>query len=100
MVKFFKSLLHNFLFIHYIFYRLNVCVFLFLVEYYGIRDACPHAGFALADGEFDVTTGIVTCPEHGSRFDVHSGERIQGPADYSIKTYPVKVDGDDIYVYV
>ena len=77
-----------------------ICVFRIQDEYFGIRDVCPHAGFALADGEFDATTGIVTCPEHGSRFDVHSGERIQGPADYSIKTYPIKVDGDDIYVYV
>ena len=77
-----------------------ICVFRIQDEYFGIRDVCPHAGFALADGEFDATTGIVTCPEHGSRFDVHSGERIQGPADYSIKTYPIKVDGDDIYIYV
>jgi len=77
-----------------------ICVFRIGNEYFGIRDVCPHAGFSLADGDFDASTGIVTCPEHGSRFNVHSGERVRGPADYSIKTYPVTIEGNDIYVHV
>ena len=77
-----------------------ICVFRIGNEYFGIRDVCPHAGFALADGDFDASTGIVTCPEHGSRFNVHSGERVRGPADYSIKSYPVTTKGNDIYVHV
>ena len=77
-----------------------ICVFRIGNEYFGIRDVCPHAGFSLADGDFDASTGIVTCPEHGSRFNVHSGERVRGPADYSIKTYPITIEGNDIYVHV
>ena len=65
-----------------------------------VRDICPHAGFSLADGDFDASTGVVTCPEHGSRFNVQSGERVRGPADYSIKTYPITIEGNDIYVHV
>jgi nitrite reductase/ring-hydroxylating ferredoxin subunit len=63
-----------------------------------IRDVCPHAGFSLADGEFE--DGIVTCPEHGSRFEVCSGERVRGPSDYPVQTYQAGFDGDDLYVEV
>ena len=69
-------------------------------EYYAIRDVCPHAGYSLADGEFDPETCIITCSEHGSRFNVDTGERVRGPADYPIRTYPVILDGDEIYVEV
>jgi nitrite reductase/ring-hydroxylating ferredoxin subunit len=48
-----------------------------------VRDVCPHAGATLSAGEVDVDTGVVTCPEHGSRFDICSGERLRGPADVS-----------------
>ena len=52
-----------------------------------VRDICPHAGFSLADGAFDPENGTITCPEHGSRFQVCSGERLRGPADYPLKKY-------------
>lgn len=42
-------------------------------------DRCPHAGARLSEGE--VEEGIVTCPAHGSRFELLSGERVRGPAD-------------------
>ena len=65
-----------------------------------VRDVCPHAGFSLADGEFDAESGIVTCPEHGSRFQVCSGERIRGPADYPLKKYRAFQDGEEIQVEI
>ena len=65
-----------------------------------VRDICPHAGFSLADGEFDSDSGIVTCPEHGSRFHVCTGERIRGPADYPLKKYRAFQDGEEILVEI
>ncbi len=44
-----------------------------------VPDRCPHAGSALGDGVLDGT--VLTCPGHGSQFDVLSGERLRGPAD-------------------
>ncbi len=61
-------------------------------------DACPHAGARLSLGEVDVDAGIVTCPEHGSRFEVCSGDRVRGPADEGIATYPVMVAEGQVYV--
>ena len=65
-----------------------------------VRDVCPHAGFSLADGEFDAEAGVVTCPEHGSRFQVCSGERLRGPADYPLKTYPAFAENEELWVEI
>ncbi|MHB8504555.1 MAG: Rieske (2Fe-2S) protein [Acidimicrobiales bacterium] len=53
----------------------------------GIEDVCPHAGACLSDGA--VEDGAVTCPAHGSRFDLGTGERVRGPADRGVKSYTV-----------
>ncbi|HEX2754900.1 MAG TPA: Rieske 2Fe-2S domain-containing protein [Candidatus Limnocylindrales bacterium] len=65
---------------------------------HAVRDECPHAGASLADGE--LVGPIITCPRHGSQFDVTSGSRERGPSDYPIRTYRVVVDGDRILVEV
>jgi nitrite reductase/ring-hydroxylating ferredoxin subunit/uncharacterized membrane protein len=43
-----------------------------------LHDRCSHRGCSLASGE--VQDGVVTCPCHGSRFDLRSGEVLRGPA--------------------
>ena len=61
-------------------------------------DRCPHAGATLSDGE--VEGGVVTCPRHGSQFDVTTGQRVRGPADTDIATYPTVADGGQLYLLV
>ena len=63
-----------------------------------VQDLCPHAGARLSEGEVDVDNGVVTCPEHGSRFDTCTGERVRGPSDEGLKTYPVVVEDGQAYV--
>lgn len=53
----------------------------------GLCDACPHAGARLSGGA--VEDGVVTCPAHGSRFELSTGERVRGPADQGVATYTV-----------
>jgi len=43
-----------------------------------LHDRCSHRGCSLATGEIE--DGIVTCPCHGSRFELESGSIVQGPA--------------------
>lgn len=47
-------------------------------EVLALHDRCSHRGCSLAGG--DVEDGAVTCPCHGSRFDLRSGAILQGPA--------------------
>lgn len=66
---------------------------------YGFDDICTHMGCSLAQGgSLDGTT--VTCPCHGSQFDVTSGEVRRWPAVEPLSTYPVRVQGDTIEVEV
>jgi len=41
---------------------------------------------------------LLKCPLHGSHFDLRTGAVLDEPADVPLKVYPVKVDGQDIYV--
>lgn len=53
----------------------------------GLCDVCPHAGARLSGGA--VEDGVITCPAHGSRFELSTGERVRGPADQGVATYTV-----------
>jgi nitrite reductase/ring-hydroxylating ferredoxin subunit len=56
--------------------------------YAAVDDRCTHRGGSLADGV--LACGVVTCPWHGSQFDVHTGEVKAGPAEQPIRTYRVE----------
>ena len=61
---------------------------------------CIRDRFSLADGEFDPVSGSITCPEHGSRFQVCTGERLRGPADYPLRIYPALSEQEEIWVEI
>jgi nitrite reductase/ring-hydroxylating ferredoxin subunit len=66
--------------------------------FHACADRCPHAGALLSEGELE--SGVVTCPRHGSQFDVSTGQRLRGPADTDIATYPTVEDGGQLYLLV
>ena len=53
---------------------------------------CPHRGGALAPGKLEGST--ITCPLHGSQFNVCTGQVLRGPAIDPLITYEVAVEGD------
>jgi 3-phenylpropionate/trans-cinnamate dioxygenase ferredoxin subunit len=67
-------------------------------EYHAVHDECTHECFPLSEGSLDGHT--VTCMLHGASFDVRSGEILSPPAYEPLKTYRVRVDGDDVLVAV
>ena len=67
-------------------------------SFYALNDICTHEEFFLSDGEL---WGMdVECPQHGSRFNLQTGKVTGLPAVIPAKTYPVKVEGTDVYVEV
>jgi len=63
---------------------------------YAVADVCTHDGGALDAGELEGSR--VMCPRHGAYFDVTSGKALTLPAIFPLPTYPVRVEGDDVYI--
>jgi 3-phenylpropionate/trans-cinnamate dioxygenase ferredoxin subunit len=65
-------------------------------DVYAVKDECTHEEWPLSDGWVEDTE--IECSLHGSRFDLASGNPDVPPALVPVRTYPVKVDGDDVLV--
>jgi nitrite reductase/ring-hydroxylating ferredoxin subunit len=76
----------------------GVCLVRSQGEVMAVLDECSHAEVALSDGEVEECT--VECWLHGSRFDLRTGKPTGLPATEAVPVFPVRVDGDDIYVAV
>ena len=67
-------------------------------DVFAVNDVCSHADVSLSEG--DVEDGTVECWLHGSRFDLRTGAPTGLPATKPVATYPVSIEGDDVYVAV
>lgn len=65
---------------------------------YAIEDVCTHDGGPLDQGQLEGET--VVCPRHGATFDVRTGDALTLPAVVPLMTYPVSIEGDDVFVDV
>lgn len=65
-------------------------------NYCAADDTCTHEDASLSTGF--LKGYIVKCPLHGSRFNLRTGEVLDDPAEQNLRTYPVRVDGDDILI--
>jgi nitrite reductase/ring-hydroxylating ferredoxin subunit len=70
----------------------NVAVFNVAGNFCATQAKCTHQQGPLNDGKLDGST--VTCPWHGSQFNVCTGAVLQGPATDPLKTYRVIVEGE------
>jgi nitrite reductase/ring-hydroxylating ferredoxin subunit len=72
-------------------------------KFHAIDNACTHSGGDLSHGKLEGNT--VTCPWHGAKFDVTSGEcvfvpkiGISRPKINNTNSYATKVEGNSIKV--
>ena len=56
---------------------------------HAFEGTCPHFGCGLWDGKLE--GHILTCPCHGSQFDVTDGTLVHGPATAPVPSYEVRV---------
>lgn len=75
----------------------NVAVFRLNGGLYGLEADCKHMRASIANGKIDGT--IITCPAHGWRYDITTGECLNEPWA-KLKTYPVDVVDGIIYIEV
>lgn len=71
---------------------------IFFVEgtYYATDNLCTHDVANLSEGFVDGAT--IECPLHQAVFCLKTGRALAAPAEKSVRTYPVKVEGGDIVV--
>jgi len=72
-------------------------------KYYAIAGLCSHRNGRLAEGKLEGS--VVTCPRHGSTFDVITGKSTGGPKILGFRgktsdepAYEVKIEGTDVLV--
>jgi nitrite reductase/ring-hydroxylating ferredoxin subunit len=79
-------------------------------NYYAVENHCPHSGAEISHGTLDGS--ILTCPLHGSKFDLIDGKVIRHWTSIKasasklfspiqpLKTYPVKIEKEKILVKI
>ena len=66
--------------------------------FFAAQDICTHDGGTLSDGE--LVGDDIECPRHAARFSAQTGQVRALPAILPIKTFPVKIENDEIKVSV
>ena len=81
-------------------------------KYYAAQNKCPHFGGDLSKGKLEGI--IVTCPRHGSQFNVTDGSVVRWlkgsglisiigktlKSPHELNTYNTKIEGQDILVEI
>ena len=65
---------------------------------YATENTCTHAYAYLSDGWVD--GDIIECPLHGGRFEIKTGKGLGPPIECDIKTFPVRVEGENIQIKI
>jgi phenylpropionate dioxygenase-like ring-hydroxylating dioxygenase large terminal subunit len=65
-------------------------------EVFATSGICTHALALLSEGF--VEDGRIECPLHQGQFDIRSGKALCAPATEDLRTYAVKLEGDDVFI--
>ncbi len=76
----------------------EVAVVLMDNDIYAINNVCTHEYACLSDGFIEEDK--IVCQLHLAEFHIPTGRVMEDPAEEDLATYPVAIDGDDIYVQV
>jgi nitrite reductase/ring-hydroxylating ferredoxin subunit len=61
------------------------------------RNACTHLRYPIDMGK--VSNGIITCPFHKFQYRLDKGKCLNAPAS-GLQSYPVKIEGDRVFVEI
>ena len=67
-------------------------------KFYAYRNECSHMELELTDSEIE--GNILTCPWHGAKFNIETGEAVQLPASEPLEKYELKIEDDSIFIKI
>ena len=67
-------------------------------RFFAVENLCSHAEEPLACGR--LKRGWISCPAHGARFDLETGEPLNPPATEPLKTFALRLVGEVIEIAV
>ncbi len=67
-------------------------------SFHAIEDVCTHDGAPLDQGTLE--GNLITCPRHGAKFNVITGEAVGMPAVVAVKTFEIEIEDDVIFVNI
>lgn len=78
----------------------EICLINSAGKIYALDNLCPHQDGPINEGYIE--DGEVVCPWHQAKFDIKTGKANKDTdwADVDLKSYEVKVEGDDILVKI
>jgi NAD(P)H-dependent nitrite reductase small subunit len=66
--------------------------------FYALDNTCTHRGGPLSEGVLSGDT--VACPWHSAHFNVKTGAVTGPPAQAGVRSFPVKLEGNDVLVEI
>ena len=74
------------------------CIYHIDEGFYATDGLCTHESVHLEEGL--VMDGEIECPMHQGIFDIKTGKAKSPPACIDLKTFPVKVENNKIYIHL
>jgi nitrite reductase/ring-hydroxylating ferredoxin subunit len=65
-------------------------------EFFAVQNECSHAKQTFNTGR--VRGHKLLCPLHGAVFDIRDGSVLSEPAFKAIRSFPLKIEGEDILI--
>jgi len=67
-------------------------------EIFATDNICTHGNARLCDGFLE--RHEIECPLHQGKFDIRNGKAMCAPLTEDIRTYPVKIEGDRVFIEI
>ncbi|MDP2721044.1 MAG: non-heme iron oxygenase ferredoxin subunit [bacterium] len=77
----------------------EIALYRFGDEVFATSDICTHEQCVISENYY-IDGEEVECTCHGSHFNIKTGENTVPPAAEPLKTYPTKVDGENVLVEI
>lgn len=74
----------------------SIALYLVNGEIYATDNICTHGNARLCDGFLE--GHAIECPLHQGKFDIRNGKAMCAPLTADVRIYPVKIEGERVYV--